>query len=163
MLRARETKAAISYVSYGKVISMTDAMNNNLASPCGLYCGECLYYEKQCRGCVASNGRPLWGKCRTYACVRERNAEHCGECAEFPCNRFLKQYSRELGSWRVFYKAGQLLYRKKIGTTSWAKEKASGKNPDPKVSVERYLLWEKTQKKEPKSRKLKSGTSSEED
>jgi hypothetical protein len=55
-----------------------------------------------------------------------------------------------LGPWRVYYKAGQLVYRKKIGTESWVREKAKGKNPDPKVAMERYLAWEKTQKKEPK-------------
>jgi hypothetical protein len=59
----------------------------------------------------------------------------------------LKQYSPALGRWRVFYKAGQLIYRKKIGTTAWVKEKASGKNPDPKVAVERHLDWERKQKK----------------
>jgi len=60
----------------------------------------------------------------------------------------LKQYSPALGPWRVFYKAGQLIYRKKIGTTAWVKEKAKGKNPDPKVAVERHLLWEREQKKQ---------------
>jgi hypothetical protein len=28
------------------------------------------------------------------------------------------------------------------------KEKASGKNPDPKVAIERHLHWEKEQKKQ---------------
>jgi len=57
----------------------------------------------------------------------------------------LNQYSRQLGPWRVFYKAGQLVYRKKIGTTKWIKEKAKGKNRDPKVAIERHLTWEKQQ------------------
>ena len=135
---------------------MTNTASNDLASPCGLYCGECLYYKNQCQGCVPSGGKPSWGKCRTYACTVEKKVEHCGECTEFPCNRFLNQYSRELGPWRVFYKAGQLVYRKKIGTTLWIKEKSRGKNPDPKIAVERYLAWEKRQKKELKTTKLSS-------
>lgn len=127
---------------------MAGEINKSLASPCGLYCRECLYFKKPCQGCVPSGGKPSWGKCRTYACAEAKNVEHCGECSEFPCSLFLKQYSRELGPWRVFYKAGQLVYRKKIGTKAWVKEKASGKNPDPKVAIERYLHWEKEQKKQ---------------
>jgi hypothetical protein len=127
---------------------MATETNNDLASPCGLYCGECLYFRKPCQGCVLSGGKPSWGKCRTYACAEAKNVEHCGECSEFPCSLFLKQYSRELGPWRVYYKAGQLVYRKKIGTKAWVKEKANGKNPDPKVVIERHLHWEKEQKKQ---------------
>jgi hypothetical protein len=52
----------------------------------------------------------------------------------------LKQYSRQLGPWRVFYKAGQLVYRKKIGTASWVREKAEGKNPDPRLSTVALFL-----------------------
>lgn len=140
----------------GKAVSMTDTANNNLASPCGLYCGECLYYQKECQGCVPSGGQPSWGKCRTYACSVEKKVEHCGECAEFPCSRLLKQYSRALGPWRAFYKTGQLVYRKKIGTAAWVKEKEAGKNPDPKVAVERHLLWEKEQNRKLKSKRQDS-------
>jgi len=129
--------------------------SSNLAAPCGLYCGECLYYKKQCLSCIPSRGRPSWGRCRTYACTLEKNVEYCGQCSELPCSLYLKQYSPELGPWRVFYKAGQLVYRRKIGTAAWTKEKASGKNPDPKTAVERYLRWEKTQ-----SKKLKTQTHS---
>ena len=121
---------------------------NDLASPCGLFCGECLSFGKDCQGCIPSKGRPSWGKCQTYMCTQEKNVEHCGECIEFPCTRFLNQYSRQLGPWRVFYKAGQLVYRKKIGTASWVSEKAKGKNPDPKVAIERHLAWEKQQRKQ---------------
>lgn len=132
---------------------MEDIANNSLASPCGLYCGECLYYNNECRGCVPSGGHPAWGKCHTYACTTNKKVEHCGECTQFPCERFLKQYNRQLGPWRVFYKAGQLVYRKKIGTGAWVKQKVSGKNPDPKVAVERHLAWEKAQKPAPKPKK----------
>ena len=134
---------------------MTDIASIDLASPCGLYCGECLYYEKECRGCVPSGGRPSWGRCKTYACTIEKKVEHCGECAEFPCARFLSQYSRALGPWRVFYKAGQLAYRRKISTASWVKEKSAGKNPDPKVSIERHLQGDKKQQQQKKKQKNK--------
>jgi len=137
----------ILHDSCTNVMFMSVNSNSNLATPCGLYCGECLYYEKTCKGCVPSEGRPSWGKCKTYACTVEKKVEHCGECGEFPCSLFLHQYSRELGPWRVFYKAGQLVYRKKVGTAAWVDEKAKAKNADPKVAVERCLNWEKSQKK----------------
>ena len=130
------------------MIFVKNKISISLASPCGLYCGECLHYMGNCPGCVPSHGQPLWGKCQTYACTIEKNVEHCGECADFPCNRFLRQYSLEMGRWRVFYKAGQLVYRKKMGTESWVREKTKGKNRDPKVTIERYFAWEKTQKNE---------------
>ena len=76
---------------------MKNKISISLASPCGLYCGECLHYMGNCPGCVPSHGQPLWGKCQTYACTIEKNVEHCGECADFPCNRFLRQYSLEMG------------------------------------------------------------------
>jgi len=49
------------------------------------------------------------------------------------------------------------VYRRKIGTAAWVKEKASGKNPDPKVAVERHLHWEKSRKKrKPKSQMVQA-------
>ena len=132
-----------------------DKPNTDLASPCGLYCGECLYFPKRCIGCVPTNGQPIWGKCPTYACTVEKGVEHCGQCRGFPCKIFLNQYSRQLGPWRGYYKAGQLVYRNKIGTERWVKEKADGKNPDPKVAMERYLAWEKTQKRKTRPDKKK--------
>jgi hypothetical protein len=33
----------------------------------------------------------------------------------------------------VFYRAGQLAYRKKIGTKAWLEEKAKAENQDPKI------------------------------
>jgi hypothetical protein len=125
-------------------------LENKLATPCGLYCGECLHYRKPCKGCVPSDGRPSWGKCETYACTIRKNVEHCGRCIEFPCRRFLNQYSRELGPWRVFYKAGQLLYREKVGTAAWVREKKKGENADPKTALERFLIWDRTHKKKAK-------------
>lgn len=36
---------------------MTD---KNLASVCGLYCGTCEYFEKQCQGCGNVKGKVFW-------------------------------------------------------------------------------------------------------
>jgi hypothetical protein len=104
----------------------------NLLSPCGIYCGECKYYKETCGGCGRVKGKPFWGECRFYSCVREKKVEHCGLCQDFPCDYFLSTYDPNEGQWRVFYRAGQLVYRKRIGTKAWAKEKMKGRNPDPK-------------------------------
>ncbi len=104
----------------------------NLATPCGSYCGECSYYKNDCAGCGYVKGKPFWGECRFYSCVREKGVEHCGLCAEFPCDYYLTTFDPKEGQWRVFYRAGQLAYRKKIGTRAWLEERVKGGNPDPK-------------------------------
>lgn len=142
-------------------IGMANRFDNSLASPCGLYCGECLRYGELCKGCVPSGGRPSWGGgrlCPIFACVAQKKVEHCGKCTDFPCNRFLRQFDPRHGRWRVFYKAGQLLYRTKIGTSAWIREKAKGRNPDPRVSVERCLEWEASHSKEPHQKRAKRVT-----
>jgi hypothetical protein len=104
----------------------------NLASPCGTYCGECTSYKKTCAGCGYVKGKPFWGECRFYSCVREKGVEHCGLCRDFPCDYFLATYDPSGGKWRVFYRAGQLVYRKRIGTKAWIEEKIKGENLDAK-------------------------------
>nr|MDO8133846.1 DUF3795 domain-containing protein [Candidatus Njordarchaeum guaymaensis] len=104
----------------------------NLATPCGSYCGECEYYQNRCTGCGYIKGRPFWGECRFYSCVREKGVEHCGLCIDFPCNYYLSTFDPDRGQWRIFYRAGQLAYRKKIGTKAWLEEKSKGKIADPK-------------------------------
>ena len=114
------------------LICMEAKNDVDLASPCGSYCGECRFYLKSCNGCGSVKGKPFWGECRFYPCMKEKNVEHCGACQEFPCKYFLETYDPSEGAWQVFYRAGQLVYRKKIGTEKWVKEKKLGKNPDPK-------------------------------
>ena len=41
-------------------------------------------------------------------------------------------YDPNEGRDRIFYRAGQLVYRKKIGTKAWIEEKSKGDNADPK-------------------------------
>jgi hypothetical protein len=77
-------------------------------------------------------GKPYWGECRFYSCTQVKNIEHCGLCQEFPCDDYLESYDPSAGVWRVFYRAGQLAYRKRVGTDAWLQSKIEGKNPDPK-------------------------------
>jgi len=108
-------------------------LDSKLATPCGSYCGECQYHQKGvCKGCGDVKGKPFWGECRFYPCAAEKKIEHCGLCGEFPCEYFLTTYDPNEGAWRVFYRAGQLAYRKRIGTEAWIQQKIDGKIGDPK-------------------------------
>ena len=59
----------------------------DMVSCCGLDCLECEAYDKTCRGCDRTEGKPFWLKgtgdktCRIYHCCVERKSfRHCGEC-----------------------------------------------------------------------------------
>lgn len=59
---------------------------------CGADCEGCPKYQKECDGCDALEGKIYWASyigrevCPVYACVRERNKEHCGKCEKIPCD-----------------------------------------------------------------------------
>ena len=56
-------------------------------SRCGLLCDGCAFRESMgCAGCVALNGKPFWGECPVAACCKGKGYEHCGECADMPCD-----------------------------------------------------------------------------
>lgn len=51
-------------------------------SRCGIICSECRFVE--CKGCVNIDN-PFWGACPVKTCCEHIQQQHCGECAEFPC------------------------------------------------------------------------------
>ena len=64
----------------------------NYVPVCGIYCGNCGYLNKDCRGCGYEEGKTFWTNmmpskiCPLYDCCRNtRNLEHCGLCDDFPC------------------------------------------------------------------------------
>ena len=65
----------------------------SVESYCGTACSLCSFREKtSCPGCRPLGGKMFWGTCGLAACCIERKLEHCGQCAEFPCEQ-LKEYS----------------------------------------------------------------------
>jgi hypothetical protein len=69
----------------------------NLAAPCGIYCGSCEYFGKQCEGCNSLKGKPFWTAsvkmdiCTLYDCsINKKQLEHCGLCSELPCKTYLE-------------------------------------------------------------------------
>ena len=91
-----------------------------LAAICGLYCGTCEAFEAQdCRGCAYQLGVAAGEECRVFqCCVVERGLEHCGLCADFPCQLFLASADPMEVNRR--YRA--LLRRAEIGTETWIEE-----------------------------------------
>lgn len=70
----------------------------NTISACGLVCSDCEYFENTCNGCYAVNGSTFWAQemmpdkvCPLFQCsFNVRGYESCGDCAELPCELFLK-------------------------------------------------------------------------
>ena len=55
-------------------------------SRCGILCSE--YKRKMkcgdCQGCNVTEN-PFWGVCDVKNCCESKKLEHCGLCADFPC------------------------------------------------------------------------------
>jgi hypothetical protein len=95
----------------GRLAMMDEVDSTALLGVCGLYCGACYHYRASfpegkhlleealhrgrdvegftCDGC-RSNAlyvHPGCSQCQIRACAERRGIIHCGECAEFPCDR----------------------------------------------------------------------------
>lgn len=55
-------------------------------SRCGVSCDACARREAvHCRGCPNME-KPFWGgDCGVKSCCESKRLNHCGECADFPC------------------------------------------------------------------------------
>ncbi len=69
-----------------------------LIGACGLYCGACPHFagsgspeasDGSCLGCHGSipEMHPWCAECGIRACAEERELLHCGECADYPCEK----------------------------------------------------------------------------
>lgn len=108
--------------------------DKNLAPVCGLYCGTCEYYQKQCSGCGNVKGKPFWTTqmkvevCPLYdCCINKQHLEHCGQCNSLPCETFSNFYDSSLSPKEakkaVLNRQNELKKRKQIGTEGWLKER----------------------------------------
>jgi hypothetical protein len=107
----------------------------NMAAPCGLYCGECKDLKVICEGCTYQKGKPYWTAkvntviCPLYdCCINRKRLEHCGLCRELPCQLFNSFHDPALSSEEagkaVLLRQNDLLHRKAVGTVKWLAEKA---------------------------------------
>lgn len=112
---------------------MTDV---NYAPVCGIYCGSCDFLGEQCKGCGYVEGRPFWTAeipsriCPLHDCCRnQKDLEHCGLCAEFPCKKFLElrdpNMSDEEFQQSLDGRQKDLKRRMEVGTSQWLKDKSS--------------------------------------
>jgi hypothetical protein len=65
-------------------------------SRCGIICDTAACKEQfgfDCAGCVNIESAP-WGECEVKICCEGKKLEHCGECADFPCET-LKEYAND--------------------------------------------------------------------
>lgn len=73
-------------------------------SICGIDCDSCNFFtEKTCGGCreAAPKGRCVWGgRCDLYDCAAAKGHEHCGKCADFPCDT-LKEWASSENTERI--------------------------------------------------------------
>jgi hypothetical protein len=69
-------------------------MDKQMIGICGTYCGACDWKEKtNCPGCKASQSRPFWGECAIAKCAMDKGYEHCGYCANLPCEKLQDAYN----------------------------------------------------------------------
>jgi hypothetical protein len=109
--------------------------NIQLAAVCGIYCGDCQFLGKTCKGCAKVLGKPFWtsempsGACPLYdCCVIRKKLEHCGLCDDFPCKTFLDlrdpNMSDEEFRKSLVTRHESLKRRARIGTEQWLAEKS---------------------------------------
>lgn len=69
-------------------------MDKQMMAFCGAYCGACEWKEKvNCSGCQACQGSMFWGECDKAKCCIEKGFEHCGHCANMPCQKLLDLFN----------------------------------------------------------------------
>ena len=108
-------------------------VENNLASPCGIYCGTCRAYllkkkdmleqrgyKQGCDGCRIRFKKCTWFR-KKCSKLWKKEVEFCHECEEFPCDNFdrlqeiyLERYSVDM--------IGNLKRMKEIGAKAWLQE-----------------------------------------
>ena len=100
-------------------------MNNKLklVAPCGLYCGECLGFQRgTCDGCRSGSGECLKYRkiCGIFeCCIIKKKLELCNQCNQFPCKKFNKFF--ETPEWYSEV-VNNLKRIKKVGLKKWLKE-----------------------------------------
>jgi len=108
-------------------------LDNNLAAPCGIYCGACRQYlllkknlleergyKTGCKGCRIRNKKCAFIR-RDCALLRNKEISFCYECDEFPCQKLQKIDSQYQEKYYVNL-INNLNRIKKIGFEKWLKE-----------------------------------------
>ena len=85
-------------------------------SVCGIDCEKCeVGHSNQCPGCKEMKGKVFWGECDLYKCNSQKNQEHCGKCAQFPCDT-LKEWAASENTERIENLRNLNIIKGKCGT-----------------------------------------------
>jgi len=108
-------------------------VDNNLAAPCGIYCGTCRQYilwkkdlleergyKVGCKGCRIRNKNCAFIR-RDCPLLRKRELDYCYECEQFPCPNLLKIDSQYQKRWSVNL-VENLKRIKEVGVEKWLQE-----------------------------------------
>jgi len=129
---------------------MTSREQQNLAAPCGLYCGACSAYvarkrgdterleelakyvaqyrgqelemeDLACEGCLSAEVIALYCReCVLRACVFKRGLTHCAQCSDFPCQRITDFNNDGIRHHSEVLDNGRR--QREIGIAAWIKE-----------------------------------------
>ena len=114
-----------------------------LAGPCGLFCGVCPVFKAsedralaeklapmlglpvevvRCRGCRAEKGKVMGETvCATYQCITDRGYSFCYQCPDFPCLK-LAPTAYRADVLPHNQKVYNLVLIQKMGVEKWAEE-----------------------------------------
>ena len=108
-------------------------MENNLAAPCGIYCGACRQFlvlkkdlleergfKTGCKGCRIRHKNCAFIR-RDCPALRKNEIEFCYECDKFPCQNLQKIDALYVERYSVNM-IGNLKRIQEIGAKGWLKE-----------------------------------------
>ena len=108
-------------------------MKNNLAAPCGMYCGTCRSYlllkkdlfeergyKSGCTGCRIRNKKCAFIR-RDCPKLRKNEIDFCFECNQFPCSKLKKLDNRYKEKTYVSF-IENLKRNNQVGVEKWLKE-----------------------------------------
>ncbi|MHA2034903.1 MAG: DUF3795 domain-containing protein [Promethearchaeota archaeon] len=108
-------------------------VENNLAAPCGIYCGACRQYlllkkdlleargyKVGCKGCRIRNKNCAFIR-RDCSALKKKELDYCYECDQFPCQNLQKIDSQYRERWSVNM-IENLKRIKDIGVEQWLQE-----------------------------------------
>ncbi|MFX1479727.1 MAG: DUF3795 domain-containing protein [Promethearchaeota archaeon] len=108
-------------------------IDNNLAAPCGIYCGACRQYllwkkdllkergyKMGCKGCRIRNKNCAFIR-RDCLTLKKKQLEYCYECEQFPCQNLQKINSQYQERWSVNL-IENLKRIEEIGIEKWLQE-----------------------------------------
>jgi predicted RNA-binding Zn-ribbon protein involved in translation (DUF1610 family) len=108
-------------------------IDNNLAAPCGIYCGACRQYlvlkknqleqrgfKRGCEGCRIRNKNCVFIR-KDCSALKKNQIEYCNECNNFPCQNLQKMDNLYQKRYAVNM-IGNLKRIKDIGVEKWLQE-----------------------------------------